>query len=66
MAARLDELRIGACLADLKEMDYRNALAVASLVELLAEKGLVDLTELARKAADLDRAAEPRQRGAAR
>jgi hypothetical protein len=49
-----DEVRLLACLADMKEIDYRNTLAVASLIELLVERGVVDPEALARKARQLD------------
>lgn len=59
MATGWDEVRWGACMADMKEVDYRNTLAIAALVEVLASKGLIDLDALAAKAAELDRGAEP-------
>lgn len=43
-------------IADLKDVDYKNTLALATLVELLAEKGLFSKQEFAQKAQDLDRA----------
>ena len=59
MAGGWDEVRWGACIADMKEVDYQNTLAIAALIEVLANKGLLDLEALGRKAAELDRAAEP-------
>jgi len=59
MSARWDEVRLGAQIADVKESLYHNTLAVASLVELLIDKGLIRAEELARKSEVLDRAAEP-------
>lgn len=41
-------------IADLKDIDYRNTLAVATLIELLIEKGLFTKQEFARKARELD------------
>jgi hypothetical protein len=54
-----DKLRLMACLADLKEIDYRNTLAIASLIEVLVEHGLLDPAELARKADELHRDPAP-------
>lgn len=62
MAARWEEVRIGAHLADMKQVDYRNTLALAGLVELLVEKGLLGQDELARRCEALDRASEPLRR----
>lgn len=41
-------------LADLKEIDYRNTLAIATLIELIIEKGLCTRQEFTRKARELD------------
>jgi len=43
-------------LADLKEIDYRNTLAIATLIELIIEKGLCTRQEFTRKAKELDAA----------
>lgn len=43
-------------IADLKEVDYRNTLAIATLIELIIEKGLFTRQEFARKAKELDAA----------
>jgi hypothetical protein len=43
-------------IADLKDVDYRNTLAIASLIELLIEKGLFTRQEFTRKARELDTA----------
>jgi hypothetical protein len=37
-------------LADLKEIDYKNTLAITSIIELLIEKGVLDRFEVAEKA----------------
>lgn len=50
----LTEVALGAQLADMKDVDYRNTLAIASLIELLTEKGVISRQELARKAQTLD------------
>lgn len=49
-----DSINIYAQLADLKETDYRNTLAIAALIELLEEKGLLTPAELADKIKKLD------------
>ena len=37
-------------LADLKKIDYRNTLAIASVIEVLVEKGIIDKGDIAAKA----------------
>jgi hypothetical protein len=54
----VDTLMLAAQLADVKEVEYRNTLALASLIELLVEKGVLRRGELATKAQALDRVAE--------
>jgi hypothetical protein len=46
----------------MKEIDYRNTLAVASLIELLLEKGVLARDELAAKVRELDSLAEQEAR----
>ncbi len=41
-------------LGDLKEIDYRNTLAIATLIELLAEKGIITHQEFSGKSYHLD------------
>ncbi len=41
-------------LGDLKEIDYRNTLAIATLIEILAEKGIITLQEFSKKSYYLD------------
>ena len=41
-------------LADLKNVDYRNTLAIATLIDLLTEKGVIDRAEFAARARHLD------------
>lgn len=52
-----EDVEFGARLADMREVDYRNTLAIASIIELLIERGLVDADALRRKSLELDRAA---------
>ncbi|WP_432662143.1 hypothetical protein R9X47_16410 [Wukongibacter baidiensis] len=49
-----NKIDIYAKIGDLKEIDYRNTLAIASLIELLVEKGVFTRNEFARKAYVLD------------
>lgn len=37
-------------IADLKETDYKNTLAIACIIELLIEKGILSRNEIAKKA----------------
>ncbi len=41
-------------IADLKEIDYKNTLAITSIIELLIEKGILERTEVAVKAQVLE------------
>lgn len=41
-------------IADLKEVDYRNTLAITSIIELLIDKGILQRNEIASKAYDLE------------
>lgn len=41
-------------LGDLKEIDYRNTLAIATLIEILAEKGIITRQEFSIKSYYLD------------
>ncbi len=59
MAVPWSEIDFGARLADMQEVDYRNTLAVATLIELLIERGLITPQELRRKSAELDHNAVP-------
>lgn len=52
-----DSIEMIAGLADLKEADYKQTLAISTLIELLIEKGLFTRQEFGAKAAILDQAA---------
>ena len=41
-------------LSDLKHIDYRNTLAISTILELLIDKGLITREEFAHKAAHLE------------
>jgi hypothetical protein len=47
-------LEIMGQIADLKDVDYRNTLAISVLIELLIEKGLFSRQEFAQKAHQLE------------
>lgn len=55
--SRWEEVLLGARLADMREAQYRNTLALASLLELLESRGIVDRQEFARIAQRLDQQA---------
>jgi hypothetical protein len=48
-------MHLYAAIGDLKETDYRNTLAIATLVELLREKGVFTEDEFRATARSLDR-----------
>lgn len=50
----MDEIDMISQIGDMKEIDYRNTLAIASLIELLVDKGILDRHEIAKKAKLLD------------
>lgn len=50
----MKELDICAQLSDMKDIDYRNTLAIASIIELLVEKGIIQRNDIAIKARQLD------------
>ena len=52
----LSPLNIAGLLADMKDVDYRNTLAVAVLVELLIDKGVFSRQEFTAKGRELEQA----------
>lgn len=52
--SNFDKIDIYAKIGDLKDIDYRNTLAIATLIELLVEKGVITRQEFSRKAYALD------------
>ncbi|MDI6600164.1 MAG: hypothetical protein QME46_00090 [Thermoanaerobacteraceae bacterium] len=42
-------------LAKLKEIDYKNTLAIISIIETLIDKGIITSTDIARKSAEIER-----------
>ena len=50
----MNDIDVLAQLGDLKEVDYRNTLAIASLIELLVEKGVLTIDDISNKSKMLD------------
>lgn len=50
----LNLIDIGGHLSDMKDVDYRNTLAISTLLELLIEKDIISQEEFAHKAALLE------------
>jgi len=50
----MKEIDLYAQLSDLKNIDYRNTLAIATLIEIMVDKGIITRHEFARKAQQLD------------
>lgn len=50
----MNKLDIIAQIADLKDIDYKNTLAITSVIELLIEKGILNSYEVAEKAQFLE------------
>lgn len=50
-----EEIKLYSQLADLKENQYRMTLAIATLIDLLVEKGVFTRQEFGSRAAELDR-----------
>lgn len=52
--AAWDQVNLIAQLADLKDANYRNTLALSALIEILVEKGLLTPEDFHRKAASME------------
>ena len=50
----MNNLDILSQLSDMKEIDYRNTLAIASIIEILVDRGIIDRHDIAIKARELD------------
>ena len=50
----MNQLDILAQLSDMKDVDYRNTLALASIIEVLVDKGIIDRVDIPNKAQELD------------
>lgn len=57
MKAR-ETIDLFATLADMKDVDYKVALAITTLIDLLVEKGVITREEMAQRAQRLDAAGE--------
>lgn len=51
----MTNLEIVGQIADLKEIDYKNTLAIASIIELLIDKGIINRNDIALKAMQLEK-----------
>jgi hypothetical protein len=49
------DIDLYAQISDLKEIDYRNTLAIAAIIEILLSKGLINRKEFSQMAQKLDR-----------
>jgi hypothetical protein len=52
------QVQLFAALADMKEVDYKNALAISSLIDLLIQKGIITRDEIAGQMLHLDATSE--------
>ncbi|MCR1899943.1 hypothetical protein NSA47_13280 [Irregularibacter muris] len=50
----MTKLEIFGQIADLKEIDYKNTLAIASMIEVLIDKGIIHRNDIAKKAYELE------------
>ena len=53
----MNKLDIIAQIGDLKEVEYRNVLAVTSIIEILLEKNIITKEDISKKAEELDKLA---------
>ncbi len=56
----MGDIDIFAQLSDMKMIDYKNTLAIVSLIEVLKEKGIIDEKDIGLKAKTLDTLIEHR------
>lgn len=50
----MNEIDVYSKISELKDVDYRNTLAIASIVEVLVEKGILERNDIAKKSRLLD------------
>jgi hypothetical protein len=50
----MTKLDIVGQIADMKEIDYKNTLAIASIIEILIDKGVINRNDIALKAFQLE------------
>jgi len=53
----MEILDISSQIGDMKEVEYRNTLAITSIIELLLEKNIITREDIMEKAKELDRMA---------
>ena len=53
----VNKLDVIAQIGDKKEVEYRNTLAITSIIEVLLEKNIISREDFAKKAEELDRLA---------
>ncbi len=53
----MNKLEIISQLGDIKEVEYKNTLALTSIIELLLEKNIISKEDISRKAEELDQRA---------
>jgi len=53
----MNKLDVLAQIGDMKEIEYRNTLAITSIIELLLEKNIISREDISRKAQELDKMA---------
>ncbi|HHT64981.1 MAG: hypothetical protein ACOX25_06075 [Caldicoprobacterales bacterium] len=53
----MNKLDVLAQIGDIKEIEYRNTLALTSIIELLLEKNIISREDICKKAQELDKMA---------
>jgi hypothetical protein len=53
----MNKLDVIAQIGDIKEVEYRNTLAITSIIEILLEKNIINREDIAKKAKELDQLA---------
>jgi len=53
----MNRLDVLAQIGDIKEIEYRNTLAITSIIELLLEKNIISREDISKKAEELDKMA---------
>ncbi|MGI6486561.1 MAG: hypothetical protein GX759_00480 [Thermoanaerobacterales bacterium] len=55
----MGDIDIYSQISNMKDVDYKNTLALVSLIEILIDKGVIDRHELAQKAREIDNCEQP-------
>lgn len=50
----MNEIDVYSKISDLKDIDYKNTLAIASIIEVLVEKGFIERNDIYKKSKLLD------------